>query len=62
MAMAISYEEDKLADRNGPERGANIAINSCEGGLAIDQGRGPASTLGLPLTSPTPSRVYKCAW
>ena len=64
MAASIGHEGDQLADhvvRNMHERGQAIAGNSCEGGLATDPGRGPTSTAGPPLTSPTPLRVYKCA-
>ena len=64
VAASIDHEGDQLADCvvcNVPERGQTIAGNSHEGGLAIDPGRGLSSTVGLPLTSPTPSRVYKCA-
>ena len=51
VAASNAHEGGQLIDHmacNIPERGQAIAGNSREGGLAIDQGRGLTSTVGLP--------------
>ena len=64
VAAPTAHEEGQLADQvelSIPKRGQAIAGNSRKGGLAIDPGRGPTTTVRPSLTSLTPSRVYKLA-